>query len=73
MYLQSSKLLRPMVKEMHLQVTTLFYLDPKVKGAKAAQNVAQYPPHHVTYLATKSEVAMSYGLGGDTIARKHII
>ena len=29
-------------------------------------NVAQFPLHHVTYAATKSKVAMSNGLGGDT-------
>ena len=29
----------------------------------------QYPLHHVTYAATKSEVATSNGLGGDTFTR----
>ena len=38
-----------MVKEMHYQENTLFDFDPKVKGVKVAQNVAQYPRHHVTY------------------------
>ena len=38
-------------------------------GVKVAQNVAQYPLHHVTYLGTKFEVAMSKGLGGDTFTR----
>ena len=42
------------------------------------QNVAQYPQHHVTYSATKFEVATSKGLtsnplGGDTFTRKYII
>ena len=37
------------------------------------RNVAQYPLHHVTYPATKLEVAMSNRLGGDTFTRKHII
>ena len=32
-------------------------------GFKVSQNVAQYPIHHVTYLATKFEVATSKGLG----------
>ena len=42
-----------MVKEMYLQENTLFDLDPKVKGVKVTQNVAQYPRHYVTYaLAT---------------------
>ena len=35
MYLQSLKLLGPMVKEMHYQENTLFDLDTKVKGVKA--------------------------------------
>ena len=34
LYLQSLKLLQQMVKEMHLQVNTLFDLDPKIKGVK---------------------------------------
>ena len=38
-------------------------------GVKVTQNVAQYPLHHVTYLATKFEVAMSNCLGGDTFTR----
>ena len=33
-----------------------FYLD---LGVKVTQNVAQYPLHHVTYSATKLEVATS--------------
>ena len=36
-------------------------------------NVAQYPLHHVTYPATKFEVARSNRLGGDTFTRKYII
>ena len=36
------KLLRPMVKEMHLQENTLFDIDLNVKGVKVTQNVAQY-------------------------------
>ena len=61
MYLQSLKLLRPMVKKMHLQKNTLFDLDPKVKGVKFARNLAQYPQHHVTYAPAKSDVAISHG------------
>ena len=41
-------------------------------NAKVTQNVAQYPPHHVTY-ATKFKVAMSNGLGGDTFTKKYVI
>ena len=51
---------------MHLQENTLFDLD---LGVKVTQNVAQYPLHHVTYSATKFEVAMANGLGGDTFTR----
>ena len=43
---------------MYLKENTLFDL--------VTQNVAQYPLHHVTYAATKFEVATSNRLGGDT-------
>ena len=46
---------------------TLFDLD---LGVKVTRNVAQYPLHHVTYSATKFEVATSKGLGGDAFTRK---
>ena len=39
-------------------------------GVKVTRNVAQYPLHHVTYGATKFEVATSSSLGGDTFTRK---
>ena len=51
---------------MHLQENTLLDLD---LGVLATQDVAQYPLHHVTYAATKFEVARSNGLGGDTFTR----
>ena len=54
---------------MHLQENTSFDLDFEVK---VTQNVAQYPLHHVTYAATKFEVARSKGLGGDTFTRNVI-
>ena len=39
-------------------------------GGNALQELfAQYPLHHVTYSATKFEVAMSSSLGGDTFTR----
>ena len=38
-------------------------------GVKVTRNVTQYPLHHVIYAPTKFEVAMSNGLGEDTIAR----
>ena len=40
---------------------------------KVTQNNAQYPLHHVTYPATKFEVAASNCLGGDTFTIKYII
>ena len=42
-------------------------------GVKVTRNVAQYPLHHVTYPATKFEIATSNPLGGDTFTRKYII
>ena len=38
-------------------------------GVKVTQNVAQYPLNHVSYSATKFEVATSNRLGGDTFTR----
>ena len=55
---------------MHLQESTLFDLDLKVK---VTLNVAQYPQHYETFSATKFEVARSNHLGGDTFTRKYII
>ena len=49
---------------MYLQEDILFDF-----GVKVTQNVAQYPLHHVTYAATKFEIATSKGLGGDTFTR----
>ena len=46
---------------MHLQENTFFDL--------VTRNAAQYPLHHVTYLGTTFEVALSRGLGGDTFTR----
>ena len=43
-----------------------FDLDP---GVKVTRNVTQYPLHHVIYAPTKFQVAMSNGLGEDTITR----
>ena len=71
MHLHSLKLLHLKVKgEMHLQANLIFDLDI---GVKVTRNIAQYPLHHVTYLATKFEVATSNNLGGDTFKRKYII
>ena len=47
---------------MHLKENTFFDLD---LGVKVTRNVAQYPIHHVTYSATKFEVATSNGSGED--------
>ena len=54
---------------MHLQESTLYDLD---LGVKVTQNVAQYPPHHVTYAPAKFEVAMANGLREDAFTRKYI-
>ena len=35
-----------------------------------AQNITQYPLHHVTYSGTKFEVATFNGLGKDAFTRK---
>ena len=43
-----------------------FDLEP---GVKVTRNVTQYPLHHVIYAPTKFQVAMSNGLGEDTITR----
>ena len=51
---------------MHLQENKLFDIW---LGVKVTENVAQYPLHHVTYSATKFEVATSNRLGGDTFTR----
>ena len=44
---------------MHLQENTLFDLD---LGVKFTRNAAYYPLNHVTYAATKFEVATSNSL-----------
>ena len=60
MHQQSLILLHPMVKEKtHLQENTLLNLYLRVK---VTQNVAQCPLHHVTYSATKFEVATPKGM-----------
>ena len=60
MYLQSLKLPRPMVKEMHYQENTLFDIDSNVKGVKVTQNFAQYPKLHVAYAEAKFDIATSH-------------
>ena len=69
--LQSLKLLRQKVKEMHLQEIQYLTFDLDL-GVKVTRNVAQYPLHHLNYSATKFEVATSYRLVGDTSTRKYI-
>ena len=51
MYLQSLKLLRPMVKEMHYQ---------EMQGAHGHTKY-QYPRHHVTYAPAKFDIATTHG------------
>ena len=46
----------------------IYYLTYDL-GVKVTRNVTQYPLHHVIYAPTKFEVAMSNGLGEDTITR----
>ena len=41
-------------------------------GVKVTRKVAQYPLHHVTYSATKFEVASSKRLGGDAFTKNSI-
>ena len=53
---------------MHLQEIQYLTFDLEF-GVKVTRNVAQYTLHHVTYSATKFEVATSNGLGGDTFTR----
>ena len=52
---------------MHLQENTLYDLDLVVKAAK---NVVQCPPNHMTYAPAKFEVATSNSLGEDVFTRK---
>ena len=47
-----------------------FHLD---FGVKVTQKFAQYLLHHVTYAATKFEVARFNRLGGDTFTRKYYL
>ena len=57
--LQSLKLLcLTVLEEIYLQENTLFDL---ALGAKVTRYDTQYPLHHVTYSATKFEVATSNG------------
>ena len=72
MHLQSLKLLRPKVEEMHLKENTVFDLGIKVVfdlGVKVTENIAQYLLHHVTYAAPKFGVATYNSLGGDAFKR----
>ena len=58
---------------MHLHESTCFELYFGIMpGVKVIQNVVRYPPHHVTYVPAKFEVATSRDLGGYAIARKLI-
>ena len=50
---------------MHLQENIFLTLTPR--------SYEMLPLHHVTYSATKFEVAASNRVGGDTFTRKYII
>ena len=52
---------------MHSQENALFDLG---LGDKVAQNVAQYPGHHVTYAPAKFDIATSHDKGEDAFTRK---
>ena len=70
---QSLKLLRQKVsEEMHLQENSIFNLWPW-PWSQGHPKCFQYPLHHVTYSATKFEVAKSNRLGGETFTRKYIL
>ena len=61
---------------MHLQENSIFDRPLTLtlgSRVKVTGNIAQYPLNHVTYSATKFEVATSTCLGGDTFTRKYII
>ena len=49
-----------MVKDMNYQENALLDLDPKVKGVRVTQIVAQYPRLHVTYAPAKFDVITSH-------------
>ena len=69
MHLQSLKLLRQRFRRRSIFKKIQYLTFDLDLGVKITQNVAQYPLHHVTYSATKFEVAMSNPLGGDTFTR----
>ena len=48
-------------KESNQTKQILYDLDPKFKGVKVTQHVAQYPLHHVAYAQAKFDIATSHG------------
>ena len=58
MYLQSLKLLRPMVKEKHYQENTIFDLD---SGSRSHKMLPRTLNFIVTYAPLKFDVATSHG------------
>ena len=69
--LHSFELLRQKVyEEIHLQEKIQYLTSEFDLGVKVTLNVVHYPLHHVTYSATKFEVATSKGLGGDVFTGK---
>ena len=73
MHLQSLKLLRQNFRR-RTQENSILTFDVDL-GVKVTQNVVQLPLHHVTYPATKFEVATSNRLGRLYIYKKihHLI
>ena len=68
--LQSLKLLSQMFKRRYI-FKNIHNLTFDL-GVNVTRNVAKYPLHHVTYAATKFDVATSNGLEGDTFTRNVI-
>ena len=60
---------RKVYEEKHLQEIQYLTFDLDV-GVKVTRNASQYPLHHMTYSATKFEVATFNRLGGDTFTGK---
>ena len=59
-------------KDMHLQENTDILSDLNL-GVKVAQNVAQYPLHHVIYVPANFEGATSNSLGGQMLLQENTL
>ena len=61
MNLQSLKVLRPMVKDIHYKKKHIIWPWTQGQRVKVTQNVAKYPRLHVTYAPAKVDIATSHG------------